>query len=96
MYVHMLVRKLLALFKYITKRNFAYLMGIEHTQRLCISFLEPLLVYMYIFFNFSKSISDSTFIVEIFWLLYLKLEEPTIIRRLQIFYSFIECQLIIY
>jgi hypothetical protein len=90
----MLVRKLLALFKYITKRNFAYLMGIVHTQRLCISFLEPLLIY--IFFNFSKSISDSTFILEIFWLLYLKLEGPTIIRRLQIFYSSIECQLIIY
>jgi hypothetical protein len=48
----MLVRKLFALFKYITKRNFAYLMGIVHTQRLWISFLEPLLVY--IFFNFSK------------------------------------------
>jgi hypothetical protein len=38
----MLARKLLALFKYITKKKFAYLMGTVHTQRLCISFLEPL------------------------------------------------------
>jgi hypothetical protein len=91
----MLVRKLLALFKYITKRNFAYLMGIVHTARLCISFLEPLLVY--ILFYFSKSISDLTFILEIFRHLYLKLEGLTIIRRLQIFYSCTAyCQLIIY
>jgi hypothetical protein len=91
----MLVRKLLALFKYITKRNFAYLMGIVHRERLCISFLEPLLVY--ILFYFSKSISDLTFILEIFWHLYLKLEGPTIIRRLQFFYSCTAyCQLIIY
>jgi hypothetical protein len=47
----MLVRKLLALFKYITKRNFAYLMGIVHTQRLCISFLEPLLIYIFLTFQ---------------------------------------------
>jgi hypothetical protein len=62
----MLVRKLLALFKYITKRNFAYLMGIVHTERLCISFLQPLGTDIF-FFYFSKSISDLTFILEIFW-----------------------------
>jgi hypothetical protein len=50
----MLARKLLALFKYITKKKIAYLMGIVHTEKLRISFLEPLLVY--ILFNFSKSI----------------------------------------
>jgi hypothetical protein len=58
----MLARKLLALFKYITKKKIAYLMGIVHTEKLRISFLEPLLVY--ILFNFSKSISDLTFILE--------------------------------
>jgi hypothetical protein len=92
----MLARKLLALFKYITKKKkIAYLMGIVHTEKLRISFLEPLLVY--ILFNFSKSISDLTFILEVFWHLYLRLEGPTIIRRLQILYSCTECcQLIIY
>jgi hypothetical protein len=70
-------------------------MGTVHTERLCISFLEPLLVYM--LFNFSKSISDLTFILQIFCHLYLRLEGPTIIRRLQILYSCTECcQLIIY
>jgi hypothetical protein len=67
-------------------------MGIVHTERLRISFLKPLLVY--ILFNFSKSISDLTFILEIFWHLYLRL---TIIQRLQILYSCTECcQLVIY
>jgi hypothetical protein len=70
-------------------------MGIVHTQRLCISFFRTITgIY---FFYFSKSISDLTFILEIFWHLYLKLEGPTIIRRLQVFSSCTACcQLKIY
>jgi hypothetical protein len=54
-------------------------------------------IHIPILFNFSKSISDLTFSLEIFWHLYLRLKGPTIIRRLQILYICTECcQLIIY
>jgi hypothetical protein len=91
----MLARKLLALFKYIAKKKNRLSDGYCTHREIRISFLEPLLVY--ILFNFSKSISDLTFILEVFWHLYLRPEGPTIIRRLQILYSCTECcQLIIY